>query len=126
MSFKFLKSIDLGTIRKDLGDIPSRFGWEITVWKPTVEQPRAEGELCLWGFANLGTGSETVHEFGGIETGIEPVSDVGSEPLGPHVVEDFLESSFDDFDRVADVVSNDEPKTPSEPIQPPTFNRRKG
>jgi len=68
----------------------------------------------------LGTGSETVHEFGGIEIGIKLVSDVGSEPLGPHVFEDFLKSLFGDFDRVADVMSNDEPKTPSEPIEPLT------
>jgi len=50
MPFKFLKSIDLGTIRKDLGDIPSGFGWQITVWKPTVEQPRAEGDFMSVGF----------------------------------------------------------------------------
>ena len=35
-----------------------------------------------------------------------------------HFLGDFLDSSFDNLDRVADVVSDEEPKTPSEPIQP--------
>jgi len=71
-----------------------------------------------WGFDDLRTGSETIHEFGGLETGTEPVSDVGTEPVLSHFLGDFLDSSFDNLDRVADVVSDEEPKTPSEPIQP--------
>jgi len=37
-----------------------------------------------------------------------------------HPFEDFLNSSYDNLDRVVDGVSDDELKTPSEPIQPPT------
>jgi len=68
----------------------------------------------------LGTGSEPVHEFGDLEIGTEPVSDVRSEPVLSHSFEDFLDSSFHNLERLVDVVSDDEPKTPSEPIQPTT------
>jgi len=65
MPFKFLKSVDLRTMGKDLGDIPSGFDWEITVWKPIMEQPRAEEDFIPgWGFVDLETRSEPVHEFG--------------------------------------------------------------
>jgi len=121
MPFKFLKSVNLSTIGKDLGDISSGFDWEITTWKPTVEQPRAEEDfMSRWGFGDLGTRSDTVHQLGGLETGSEPVSDVGTKPVSSHSSEDFLDSSFDNLDWVADVVSDDEPKTPSEPIEPKT------
>ena len=73
-----------------------------------------------WGFDDLGTGSDTVHELGGLETGHEPISDVGTEPLLSHSFEDFLNSSFDNLNRVADVVSDEAPQTLSEPIQPQT------
>jgi len=76
--------------------------------------------LSGWGFDDLGIGSETVHEFSGLETGTEPVSDVGTELVLSHSFEDFLDSSFDNLDRVVDVVSDDEPKSPSEPLQPTT------
>jgi len=70
MPFRFLKSVDLKTIGKVPGDISSGFGCEITIWKPTVEQPRAKEDFMSgWGFDDLGTGSETVHEFGGLEIG---------------------------------------------------------
>jgi len=36
MPFKFLKSVDLKTIGKSLGDVPSGFGWKLVEWKPTV------------------------------------------------------------------------------------------
>jgi len=86
-----------------------------------VEQPRAEADFMSgWGSDDLGTGSETVHEFGGLETRTEPGSDVGKEPVLLHFFEDFLDSSFDNLHRVADVLSDDEPKSPSEPIQPTT------
>ena len=54
------------------------------------------------------------------ETGTEPIFDVGTEPVFSHFFEDFLDSPFDNLDRVADVVSDEEPKIPSEPIQPKT------
>ena len=73
-----------------------------------------------WGFDDLRTGSQTIHEFGGLETVTVPVSDVGTEPVLSHFFGDFLDSSFDNLHRVADVLSDDEPKSPSEPIQPTT------
>ena len=84
-----------------------------------MEQLRAEEDFMSgWGFTDLGTGSEPVHEFGDLETGPEPVSDVGTEPVLSHSFEDFPDSSFDNLDWVVDVVSNEEPKTPSEQIEP--------
>jgi len=89
--------------------------------KPIIKQPRAE-EDCMsgWAFANLRTESEPVHAFGDFETGTEPVSDVGTEPVLLHPFEDFLDSSFDNLDRVVDVVFDEESKTPGEQIDPKT------
>ena len=36
MAFKFLKSVDLKTIGRGLGDVPSGFGWTLVEWKPIV------------------------------------------------------------------------------------------
>jgi len=70
-----------------------------------------------WGFDDLRTGSQTIHEFGGLETVTVPVSDVGTEPVLSHFFGDFLDSSFDNLDQVADVVSDEDCKTPSDTIQ---------
>jgi len=69
----------------------------------------------------LGTRSESVPNLGGFEKGVETVSDVGEAKLEPApVFEDFLGTSFDNMDRVADMDMDEEPLAPSETIQTKT------
>jgi len=117
--FGFLKSVDLRTVGLNLSDLPVKFGWELVLCKPVVEQARSEAvfESGL-DFGGWGTESEFVHDVGVFEIGSEPVSDVGqgeAEPSPPF--EDFVGSSFDNLDRVADVESDEEPQNPIEIIQ---------
>ena len=105
-----------------LNVVPSSFGWELVEWKPFVHQSRAEirgkpaevfGELHdVLGIRddtstegkidlNLGTGAEPVHEFEGS----------GSESLP--VFEDHPGHSFE---KVGEVVLDEEPQTPAEHV----------
>jgi len=84
-----------------------------------MEQPKAKEDFMSgWGFADLGARSEPVHEFGNLEKGTEPNSDVATEPVLSHSFEDFLDSSFDNLYWVIDVVADKEHKTPSEQNKP--------
>ena len=97
----------------NLSDLPVKFGWELVLCKPVVEQPRSEDvfESGLE-FRGWGTESESVPDVGGFETGAEPVSDVAQGETEPSLAfEDFVGSSFDNLDRVADVESDEEPQT---------------
>jgi len=89
------------------------------MFKLVVEQPRSEGifESGLE-IGDLGIEFESVPDLGGFETGAEPVTEVGQGETEPSpVFEDFLRSSFNNLDRVADVESDEEPQTPIEIIQ---------
>jgi len=117
--FGFLKSVDLRTVGLDLGDVPVKFRWELAVLKPVVEQLRSDGvfESGLE-FRGLGTKSESVPDVSGFETRAEPVSDVGKAEIEPSpIFEDFLGTSFDNLDRVADIDLDEEPQTPIEITQ---------
>jgi len=103
----------------DLGDVPVKFGWELAVLKQVVEQLRSNGvfESGLE-FRGLGTKSESVPDVSGFETRAEPVSDVGKAEIEPSpIFEDFLGTSFDNLDRVADIDLDEEPQTPIEITQ---------
>jgi len=117
--FGFLKSVDLRIVGLDLCDVPVKSRWELVLFKPIVEQPRSEDVFeSKLEFGDWGTESESVPNVSGFETGAELVSDVGQdEPEPSPVFEDFLGSSFDNLDRVADVESDEEPQSPIEIIQ---------
>ena len=76
-------------------------------------------------FEGFGTGSESVPDLSGFKTGAEPISDVGKAELKLLAIfEDFLGTSFDNLDRVADIDLDEEPQTSIEitqtkPIQIP-------
>jgi len=103
----------------DLGDVPVKFGWELVLFKPIVEQPRSKGvSMSGLDFGGFGTRSEYVPNLGGFETGAEPVSDVDkAEPEPSPVFEDFLGTSFDNLVRVIDIDVDEEPQTPIKIIQ---------
>jgi len=62
----------LRTVGLDLGDIPVKFGWELELFKPVVEQTRSEGGFESGvDFGVLGTRSEPVLDLGGFEIGVE-------------------------------------------------------
>ena len=117
--FGFLKYVDLRTVWLDLGDVPTKFGWELVLFKPVVEQPRSEGvSVSGLEFGGFRTGSEPVPDLGRFETGPEHVSDVGkAEPEPSPVFENFLGTSFDNLDWVADINLDEGPQTPIEIIQ---------
>ena len=120
--FGFLKHVDLRIVGLDLGDILVKFGWELELFKPVVEQTRSKGVFESGvDFGVLGTRSEPVSDQGGFEIGMKTVSDVGeAEPEPAPVFEDFLGTSFDNMDRVADIDLDEEPQAPSEAIQTKT------
>ena len=92
------------------------------LFKPVIEQTRSEGVFeSRVDFGVLGTRSEPIPNLGGFETGEKTVYDVGeAEPEPAPVPEDFLGTSFDNMDRVADIDLDKEPQAPSEPIQTKT------
>ena len=118
--FGFLKSFDLRTVGLNLSDLPVKFGGELVLCKPVVEQARFEAifEFGL-DFGGWGTESESIPDVGGFEIGAEPVSGVGQGETEPSpAFEDFVGSSFDDLDRIADVESDEEPQTPLKSSKP--------
>ena len=109
--FGFLKNVDLRTVELNLSDLPVKFGWELVLFKPVVEQPRSDGvfESGLE-FGGLGTEFESGLDVSGFEIGAKPVSNMGKAETQPSsVFQDFLGTAFDNLDRVADIDLDEEP-----------------
>ena len=127
LPFKFLRSLDLISMGRGLGDVPSGFGWELVECKPLVHQiwsetgvrpdegfvevcevVEVEDDVSEEGLGpkidlDLGTGNEPVLDFG----------DVSSESLP--VFEDY---QGDTFEKVGEIDLDEGPQTPSEPVPP--------
>ena len=103
----------------DLYDVPIKFGWELLLFKQAVEQPRSEaGFESGLEFRGWGTESKSVPGVSEFEIGVEPISDVGQAETEPSpIFEDFLGTSFDNLDRVANVDLDEDPQTPMEITQ---------
>jgi len=43
--FGFLKSVNLSSVGSRLNEIPFKFGWNLVVWKPILEQSEPKGLL---------------------------------------------------------------------------------
>ena len=125
LPFKFLRSLDLISMGRGLGDVPSGFGWELVEWKPSVNQIGSERRVRPnEGFTkvcevleveddvskedlvpkidlDLGTGPELVLDFG----------DVSSESLP--VFEDY---PGDTFEKVGEIDLDEGSQTPTPPV----------
>jgi len=130
--FKFLKSLDLTSVRLGLNKIPFDFGWELVIWKPFRVQLGSKAVLGLneTGFdvvdvldesppseddgdsdiARAETGPEPVSEIGDLGTGPEPVLEVGESGVEPPFV--FVEHADMSFDKVADFEGDEEVDPP--------------
>jgi len=103
--FKFLKSLDLTTVRLGLNEIPFDFGWKLMIWEPFGVQFGSKAVLGLnetdfnvvdvlnesspskddrdSDMARAETGPEAVSEMGDSGTRTEPVPEVGKSEIEP-------------------------------------------
>jgi len=122
-----------------LNEIPFEIGWDLVVWKPTLEQSEPKGVLGPseahvevvdvlddsspseedFDSVMVEIGSESISDQGEFGTEPEPVPKIGETGIEPQLV--FEEDVGDSFDRVADFEKDEEVEIPILAVQPTTL-----
>jgi len=91
--FGFLKSISLSSVGLGLNAIPYEFGWDLVVWKRTLEQSEPKGVLGpneahveVVDVLDDSSPSEGDSDSVMVEIGSEPVSEQGEFGTGPEPI----------------------------------------
>jgi len=123
----------------ELYEIPFKFGWNLVVWKPILEQSQPKGVLgpneahvkvvdvlddssSSEGDSDsvvVEIGSELVSDQSEFGTGSEPIPEIGETRIKPLLV--FEEDVDDSFDRLTDFEKDEEVEIPILVVQPTTL-----